>query len=193
MARYTSHQIPYIWMEILYIFYIVCSTSNFQSFERSNLQMPTCFISFQLLLLSNQINVFQIQVRKIDTWPQDVEIIIFPSSNKNLKPRAEIKAWGLLVHDYTSSAPWWRYRMSWGLTLMPTLTQSASRMLRIREVRPSPLSLASQHLQTKLYMTPLVGTMMVSSSNSQQLSGVAPSCPTYESHRENTCWLLGIS
>ena len=78
-------------------------------------------------------------------------------------------------------------------TLRPMLTQSASRMLRIREVSPSPLSLASQHLQTKLYMTPFVGTMTVSSSSSQQLSGVAPSWPTWESPWENTCWLKGIS
>lgn len=75
---------------------------------------------------------------------------------------------------------------------MPTLTHSASRMLRIREVSPSPLSLASQHLQTKLYMTPLVGTTMVSSSISQQLSGVAPSCPTCEGQRENISWGKGF-
>lgn len=83
--------------------------------------------------------------------------------------------------------------MSLEPTLRPTLTQSASRMLRIREVSPSPLSLASQHLQTKLYMTPLVGTTMVSSSTSQQLSGVAPSCPTCENQQETTCLLKGIS
>lgn len=83
--------------------------------------------------------------------------------------------------------------MSLEPTLRPTLTQSASRMLRIREVSPSPLSLASQHLQTKLYMTPLVGTTMLSSSTSQQLSGVAPSCPTCENQQETTCLLKGIS
>lgn len=94
------------------------------------------------------------------------------------------------MHDPCSSQ---RHKASLVPTLMPMLTHSASRMLRTREVSPSPMSLASQHLQAKLYMTPLVGTMMLSSSISQQLSGVAPSCPTWEGQRENSSWGKGIA
>lgn len=55
---------------------------------------------------------------------------------------------------------------------------SASSTLNTLEVKPSPRSLASQHLQAKIYLTPLVGTATDSSSTSQQLSGVAPSWPS---------------
>lgn len=56
---------------------------------------------------------------------------------------------------------------------------SASSTLNTLEVKPSPRSLASQHLQAKIYLTPLVGTATDSSSTSQQLSGVAPSWPSF--------------
>lgn len=55
---------------------------------------------------------------------------------------------------------------------------SASSTLNNLAVSPSPRSLASQHLQAKIYLTPLVGTATDSSSTSQQLSGVAPSWPS---------------
>jgi len=55
---------------------------------------------------------------------------------------------------------------------------SASNTLNTLAVSPSPRSLASQQLQAKTYLTPLVGTATDSSSTSQQLSGVAPSWPS---------------
>lgn len=53
----------------------------------------------------------------------------------------------------------------------------ASSILNTLDVRPSPLSLASQQLHGKIYLMPLVGTATANSSTSQQLSGVAPLWP----------------
>lgn len=65
---------------------------------------------------------------------------------------------------------------------------SASSTLNTLEVKPSPRSLASQHLQAKIYLTPLVGTATDSSSTSQQLSGVAPSWPSCrEAEKQSLC------
>lgn len=66
----------------------------------------------------------------------------------------------------------WTFRMM--------LMVVASSMFKTLAVRPSPLSLASQHLHRKLYWMPLVGTATDSSSTSQQLSGVAPLWPNWE-------------
>lgn len=54
----------------------------------------------------------------------------------------------------------------------------ASSTLKTLAVSPSPRSLASQHLHWKIYLIPLVGTATDSSSTNQQLSGVAPLCPS---------------
>lgn len=62
---------------------------------------------------------------------------------------------------------------------------SASGTLNTLAVKPSPRSLASQHLQAKIYLTPLVGTATASSSTSQQLSGVAPSWPSCREGKNN--------
>lgn len=53
-----------------------------------------------------------------------------------------------------------------------------SSTLKSLAVRPSPLSLASQHLHGKMYLIPLVGTATDSSSTNQQLSGVTPLWPS---------------
>lgn len=63
---------------------------------------------------------------------------------------------------------------------------SASNTLNTLAVKPSPRSLASQHLQAKIYLTPLVGTATASSSTSQQLSGVAPSWPSCREGKEQS-------
>lgn len=53
-------------------------------------------------------------------------------------------------------------------------------------VKPSPLSLASQHLHGKMYLIPLVGTATDSSSTNQQLSGVTPLWPSWAAARDET-------
>ena len=63
-------------------------------------------------------------------------------------------------------------------TLRMMLMVLESSTLNSLVVRPSPLSLASQHLHGKMYLIPLVGTATANSSTSQQLSGVAPLCPS---------------
>lgn len=65
-------------------------------------------------------------------------------------------------------------------TFTPMFTTVASRRSKTREVTPSPRSLASQQLQRNVYLVPRVGTAKLSSSTSQQLSGEAPSWPSYE-------------
>lgn len=67
-------------------------------------------------------------------------------------------------------------------TFTPMFTTVASRRSKTREVTPSPRSLASQQLQRKVYLVPWVGTAKQSSSTSQQLSGEAPSWPSWEGH-----------
>ncbi len=70
---------------------------------------------------------------------------------------------------------------------------SASSTLKNLEVKPSPRSLASQHLQAKIYLTPLVGTATDSSSTSQQLSGVAPSWPSCREEEEQSLQATWVS
>lgn len=72
-------------------------------------------------------------------------------------------------------------------TLWEIEMASASSTLNTLAVNPSPRSLASQHLQANIYLTPLVGTATHSSSTSQQLSGVAPSWPSCRKERNNHC------
>lgn len=55
----------------------------------------------------------------------------------------------------------------------------ASKTLNSLQARPSPLSLASQHLHGNMYLIPLVGTATDSSSTNQQLSGVMPLWPSW--------------
>lgn len=55
----------------------------------------------------------------------------------------------------------------------------ASKTLNSLVARPSPLSLASQHLHGNMYLIPLVGTATDSSSTNQQLSGVMPLWPSW--------------
>lgn len=55
----------------------------------------------------------------------------------------------------------------------------ASKTLNSLAARPSPLSLASQHLHGNMYLIPLVGTATDSSSTNQQLSGVMPLWPSW--------------
>lgn len=62
----------------------------------------------------------------------------------------------------------------------------ASSILNTLDVRPSPLSLASQQLHGKIYFMPLVGTATANSSTSQQLSGVAPLWPNCRKEIEQT-------
>lgn len=72
-------------------------------------------------------------------------------------------------------------------TLWEIEMASESSTLNTLAVNPSPRSLASQHLQANIYLTPLVGTATHSSSTSQQLSGVAPSWPSCRKERNNHC------